>query len=242
MLLLMTMPLLLYGQQAVLSAGGDATGSGTSSYSVGQVVYTYKASGSSVSEGVQQAWEVTNLPVELLYFEAEVLDNREVELNWETLSEENNDYFTVERSKTGIDWEYVGKVSGAGTSTESLRYDLLDTNPYKGLSYYRLKQTDYDGSFSYSDTRKVRITTAPSLSLYPNPTKGSVMLEIAGVELSGTLSYRLLDMSGRELSKGHLSSSQTELNLSGFGTGIYWVELELEGGEQITKQVIKIKD
>ena len=110
--LFMIMPLLLYGQQAVLGGGGEATGSGgTVSYSIGQIAYTSKGAGGTVSEGVQQAFEVTNLHIELLYFEAELLKTREVELSWETATELNNDYFTVERSISGTTyWEFPWQI------------------------------------------------------------------------------------------------------------------------------------
>jgi hypothetical protein len=232
----MTMPLLLYGQQAVLSAGGGGSGSGgTSSYSVGQVAYTYKGPGPSVDEGVQQAFEVTNLPVELLYFEAEALEDRIVELSWETLSEEDNDYFTVERSLDGRDWEYVGKVSGAGTSAEPLRYELRDMSPYKGSSYYRLQQTDYDGSFSYSDTREVWIMPS-MISMYPNPVKGRLTVETEEYPLR----YQLSDTSGRLLKRGELLDSRVELDLTSLEPGVYTLRLESDSVSSITQKIIKI--
>jgi hypothetical protein len=235
-LLTMSFPLLLYGQQAVLSGGGEATGiGGTSSCSVGQVAYSYKGgAGPSASEGVQQAFEVTNLPIELLYFEAEVVSGTEVELSWETVTELNNDYFTVERSLSGDDWEYVGKVSGSGTTTESQNYSYIDSSPYKGLSYYRLDQTDYDGSSSYSEVRDVRISHG-TISMYPNPSKGHVTLETSDYPMN----YEISDRSGKLLKSAAITESQTLLDLADLLPGIYLVAFK-SGQVSFTQKLIKL--
>lgn len=96
------------------------------------------------------------LPITLLSFAAIPFGNT-VKTDWTTLSEVNNDYFTLERSRDGINFEYVGTVEGAGTSTNSINYSYFDYRPHQGLSYYRLKQTDYDGGFKYSKLVAVMI-------------------------------------------------------------------------------------
>jgi hypothetical protein len=93
-------------------------------------------------------------PVELLSFEASA-DDDHVDLKWSTASETNNDYFTIERSKTADDFEKLIDVDGAGNSNSILHYYTVDENPLPGLSYYRLKQVDYDGAFTYSEIRSV---------------------------------------------------------------------------------------
>jgi hypothetical protein len=100
----------------------------------------------------------TELPIELLYFNA-FPKNGWVELNWATASELNNNYFTVERSADGFNWEEVLQTPGAGTTTLQSNYTKFDTRPLSGLSYYRLKQTDMDGKFSYSNIVSVVINT-----------------------------------------------------------------------------------
>jgi hypothetical protein len=90
------------------------------------------------------------LPIELLNFTAEPVEN-EVQVDWTTASETNNSFFTVERSVDGIHFEEVVKQDGAGNSNGIRNYDAVDANPYLGVSYYRLKQTDFNGDFTYSD-------------------------------------------------------------------------------------------
>src|SRR5690606_34740978 len=91
------------------------------------------------------------LPIELISFSLNSINTREVELKWVTATEKDNDYFSVERSQTGQDWEVITYISGAGTSSEMREYSIIDVNTLSGVSYYRLKQTDYDGTSTYSD-------------------------------------------------------------------------------------------
>lgn len=109
------------------------------------------------------------LPIELLSFTASP-KNGTVELRWSTLSELNNDYFTIERSNGGEKFEEVLKIKGMGTKVTETSYSSKDTAPFKGISYYRLKQTDFDGRFSYSNVVSVSIDGTDLWSVFPNPT------------------------------------------------------------------------
>jgi hypothetical protein len=91
-----------------------------------------------------------SLPIELLYFKGENSE-RYNHLNWSTASENNNDYFNIEKSIDGEFWDIINKQSGAGNSTTKLEYSFVDQNVERMVNYYRLKQTDYDGNFKYSD-------------------------------------------------------------------------------------------
>jgi hypothetical protein len=121
------------------------------------------------------------LPIELLRFDAEVNQNQEVDLSWVTVAEINNDFFTIERSKDGLTFAAIEEVSGAGTTYQARQYNTTDKDPFAGLSYYRLKQTDFDGSFSYSDIKTVNIHRSQSYSVYPNPLR-----EVLNVANDGT--------------------------------------------------------
>jgi autotransporter-associated beta strand protein len=104
------------------------------------------------------------LPITLLSFHAKAED-RTVLTSWVTASEINNDFFTVERSKDGSTWEKVGTVDGAGNSNTELTYAFVDDDPYSGVSYYRLRQTDFDGTTTVSQIRAVEILQGSSFGL-----------------------------------------------------------------------------
>jgi hypothetical protein len=95
------------------------------------------------------------LPVEFSKFD--VFSNRDkVELSWETMVEVNNDGFVIERSIDGESWTEIGFIKGAGTTSEINRYSFSDEYATHNLLYYRLKQLDYSGSFSYSEIKEIR--------------------------------------------------------------------------------------
>jgi len=95
-------------------------------------------------------------------------------ISFTTASETNNDYFTIERSVDGITYEAIGEIKGAGNSSKELSYEFTDEKPLTGLNYYRIKQTDYDGKYSYSEVRSVRFTDGASVTVSPRTTEGRV--------------------------------------------------------------------
>jgi len=96
------------------------------------------------------------LPIELLSFDGRY-NGESVDLEWTTQTEINNDYFTIERSANGKEFYPISEVEGAGNSVEALRYAIQDLEPIEGVSYYRLKQTDYDGTYTYSEMVAIEI-------------------------------------------------------------------------------------
>jgi hypothetical protein len=114
------------------------------------------------------------LPIELLYFNVKQ-NNRVTRFSWATASETQNDYFTVQRSKDGTYFFDVLQRAGAGNSTSLLEYEEFDASDLKGLYYYRLKQTDYDGNATYSKVKAIRYAESPDTSalrietISPNP-------------------------------------------------------------------------
>jgi hypothetical protein len=125
--------------------------------------------------------EETTLPVNLKYFVA-FPKNQHAILEWETTIEQNNDFFTIYRSKDGIEWFSIAYVKGAGHSNTALKYSFNDYEALPGQNFYRLKQTDFDGKYSYLNIASVKIRTASSRMLitpYPNPSRGEFYLKLS---------------------------------------------------------------
>lgn len=122
--------------------------------------------------------DVSTLPVELLSFSATAQSDG-ILLEWSTASERNNDRFTVERSLDNIAFEPVGEVPGAGNSTAVLRYSLVDHVPAPGINYYRLAQTDKDGTTQRSWTEACMAAVGPTVLLYPNPVHDLLTVQLA---------------------------------------------------------------
>jgi hypothetical protein len=94
------------------------------------------------------------LPIELIYFTAKE-NSTIVELKWATSSEINNNFFTIERSRNAVDFEDLTYITAAKNSNSTICYQTIDQNPLQGMSYYRLKQTDLNGNYSYSEVQAV---------------------------------------------------------------------------------------
>lgn len=141
--------------------------------------------------------DLTNpLPIELISFTAEP-NEADVLLKWTTASELNNDFFTIQRSRDAERWENLIEIKGAGTRTERMDYETTDGLPYTGISYYRLKQTDYDGQYSYSQVRRVELNTPFYLKVYPNPSTG-VFKVSTGFDVTAA-NIRLVNMVGQTI-------------------------------------------
>jgi hypothetical protein len=116
------------------------------------------------------------LPIELVSFEA-TPRNDAVELDWTTASERDNDHFTIERSADGVAFTDLQQVGAVGNSTGMQRYTATDIDPMNGVSYYRLRQTDFDGTRSWSPVVAIRMDPANSLSVFPNPATTSIRID-----------------------------------------------------------------
>ena len=160
----------------------------------------------------------TPLPIELLSFTATPC-NSNVCLDWSTATETNNNYFTVERSKDGVDFEIVSIVNGAGNSTSVLNYSSVDNTPYDGVSYYRLKQTDFNGAFKYSVVKTVDFNAASdfTFNVYPNPNNGDNINIAITADKGQEVLVVVYDISGKE------SYSKVILT-EGSGENIYAVD------------------
>lgn len=123
---------------------------------------------------------IVALPIELVSFTATVNRNK-VDLNWETSTEFNNDFFTIEKTLDGQHFETVSIVKGGGNSSSHISYFSEDLKPYSGISYYRLTQTDYDGDSKSYDLKSVNfnISVSDEISLYPNPINQNQQLTIS---------------------------------------------------------------
>ncbi|MFM8433386.1 MAG: T9SS type A sorting domain-containing protein, partial [Bacteroidota bacterium] len=187
------------------------------------------------------------LPVQLLDFQARGI-NGKVKLDWATSTEINNDFFTVEKSRDGTEFQAVGEIDGAGNSSHLIRYTTEDATPFPGTSYYRLRQTDFDGKYSYSETRVVNIksgTIRPVTvqEIGPNPFSDRFHLQISR-SLAGTTQYRIYDLEGKMVydRKEHseAGNSFVEFNdLPILATGSYLLHVIADDQTEIKKLIKK---
>lgn len=181
-------------------SGGQVTagnGGGNSNYIeiCGEVVW--KAGDGTLTGPL--TLQASTLPVTLLDFTAKP-ESFTVTVNWTTASEINNDYFTIERTLNGTEFEPLTRINGAGNSNALIHYSWVDEAPHGGLSYYRLKQTDFDGKFSFSDLAAVNINRRyTDFKVFPNPVKANEKLNVViGETASKEILIVVVDMLGNE--------------------------------------------
>ena len=186
------------------------------------------------------------LPVELSSFTASP-NNRDINLNWSTLTEINNSEFDIERKTFTTDnWKKVGSVAGNGTSNVPHNYTFYDRNLASGIYTYRLKQTDFNGNFEYHNlNEEVTIGVPVILQLiqnYPNPFNPSTTINF-DLPVAGIITLKVFNTSGKEVatlvnearSAGYHSVNFDASNLS---SGVYYCRLEANGFSKVMKMAL----
>lgn len=167
------------------------------------------------------------LPIELINFEAKVVKEA-VQTWWVTATEINNDYFTLEKGTDGISFTAIGIIKGAGNSTQENNYSFTDDSPGKGIIYYRLKQNDFDGKFSYSQVIAVKINqNINGLSIFPNPAQETLNYQFESI--GGDMNIKVLDITGKvrmeEIKYFKQGNTSASLSLKDMSDGVYYLVL-----------------
>lgn len=183
------------------------------------------------------------LPIELTYFNASSSGST-VLLTWQTASEENNDYFTIERSTDGINFENIKTLSGAGNSTTTINYSTTDNDPLTGISYYRLKQTDYNGAYSYSEIESVAFygsLSDISFTVYPNPciTTSTITLSANGFSFNEQTLIQIFGLTGQLVYEQRGISSSEVIISQTLSQGIYFVKVKTNTISKSTKLIVE---
>ncbi len=169
------------------------------------------------------------LPVELLNFSGEVVDNGNM-LFWQTASELNNNYFDLERSADGVNFYKISQIAGSGTTNNTVSYYFLDKEPLVGLSYYRLKQVDFNGDFEYSNVITITKESDKVLvsSPIPNPAINNVRYDIVTPKM-GTLLIQVLDINGKVVLNSLVGldegASKINVNTDVLAVGVYSIKV-----------------
>ena len=200
-------------------------------WQVGKFSSHEKINYSDVSKNDLNLWVKTtplSLPIDLMYLNLKHEKNsQEVNIEWQTASEHNNDYFTLERSLTGVDWETITTTHGAGNSSRIIRYSETDPNPHIGVSYYRLKQTDLDGKYNFSPIKSLQIESLNNYSTipFPNPTNNQIFIENKRLKLGDITIYNTIGENITLLTQPIIvNEMKFQIDLSNFKTGIYYIK------------------
>ncbi len=184
---------------------------------------------------IASATAANPLPIKLIDFSGECQEGQ-IAFQWSTIVEINNDYFTIEHSSDGMNWMIIDTVQGAGNSTSNNSYSYNDTEQNSGTSIYRLKQTNFNGSYQYSEAIAIDPCkdAEEELTLYPNPSNGSFNYSFNG-DSNDIKSIEIFNSLGEQVYKGGAHSIVT---LSDVQAGMYFFHLNLYSRTVVKKIII----
>ena len=151
------------------------------------------------------------LPIDLVSFGATPIDDH-VQVNWTVACQVNNDFFTIQRSIDTENWVDVGVIQGEGTNNEMMEYILIDDEPFDGTSYYRLSQTDYDGTTEVFNPVVVNIVLPIVFSINPNPVTDVLFLYLED-QIDGRTDIVIYNTRGKQVYKKSFIGEFTTLKL-----------------------------
>lgn len=178
-----------------------------------------------------------SLPVELLDFSA-IREGASIKVHWITSTEVNNAHFTVERSVDGKVWEELASRQGAGTSYNLNEYVIYDTNPAPGVSYYRIKQTDYDGAFTYSAIQRVNLSSS-NISVHYIQTKKEIVVDLGIAEPYSSVSVLSAVGEPTDIPMINNVNNKITYDASSLSKGLYVVRVVTSQGIMVQGVIIR---
>jgi hypothetical protein len=182
------------------------------------------------------------LTVSLISFDATVTDESDVRLRWSTNEENGFAAYDIQRSNNGADWETIAYVPGTeGTGTKN--YQFIDNDPYKGISFYRIKMNNESGQFKYTNIKAVTITDlSESIRIFPNPSHGQATLAIKGDEDGEVAHISIMDTRGvlMHYQKLILTAGANSMDIpvrDSWGSGVYIVQVSTDR-KVLTKNLV----
>ena len=177
-------------------------------------------------------YDYSIIPVELTSFTANVV-GRGVELNWATATETNNSGFEILRSAENEDWQTLGFVPGFGTTSEPKSYSYSDETVSSGTYSYKLKQIDYDGSYSFSDVIEIEIALPTEFALeqnYPNPFNPSTSIQFS-LPVGANVTIGVYNLVGEKVANvvsNDFSAGKHNINFnaSSLTSGVYFYRID----------------
>lgn len=179
-----------------------------------------------------------SLPVELMRFDARP-ESEGIRLTWATASEHNSAYFDVERSSADMRFDLIGRVAAAGHSLQERQYEFFDARPLPGINYYRLRQTDANGTFSYSPIRQVQTTPTATLSVFPSPATSVLHVSVPAPTADVEARWQICDLMGRLWRQGTTTdSNRWSIPVHDLSPGAYLLQCAI-GGRTLTQRFQK---
>lgn len=159
-------------------------------------------------------------------------------LKWNTLTEINADRFDIERSNDGTNFSVIGTVKASGNSNQVNNYTYTDSKPVEGMDYYRLREVDFDGHFSYSEVKNLNFGNVDNaIKISPNPAKEKISITVPGN--TKELKISIINAQGRQVKTFTMNGQYVQLQLPALASGVYYVRITGDGVSSNQKLVIE---
>lgn len=177
------------------------------------------------------------LPIELLDFNAECLNGNAI-ISWSTATQSNNDYFTLEKSSNGVDYQKVDSVKGEGNSLIQNNYFVKDDKIFEQLTYYRLKQTDFGGNYTYSNVIALECNLANfDITIHPNPFTSQTLISFNEDQLHTTI--KITNNVGKLVKSIFIANrKQIVIEKGDMASGIYFLQITNDSQNVINKKLV----
>lgn len=172
------------------------------------------------------------LPVVLVGFIAVPNADKTVTVNWSTQQEINSSLFTIERSADANNWDAIGTVTAKGFSTQVSNYSFTDVSSLNGITYYRLRITNKDGDFGYTQIEIARISLPTQYLLFPTPAKDYINISVREAA-PVSLNVRLISLSGRLLQQNKIEAGKgmtVSMSVASYPNGMYILQITGSNG------------
>lgn len=176
----------------------------------------------------------TPLPIELISFTGKVNGNKNI-LYWTTATEIDNDYFTLLKSNNGNNFENIGTVNGAGNSTQTINYSFADENPYNGINYYQLQQTDFNGQTTFSKIIAIKNSSDESNSIIISPNPANNFIQLSFNENKTIFQIEITNAIGEIV---FLSENKDMIDISHLSKGMYYIKI-FTSEKSVTHKFVK---
>ncbi len=175
------------------------------------------------------------LPIELIYFDAVAEQDKDL-VQWQTASQINNDFFTIERSTDALNWQNIASVDGAGNSRQTIHYREEIAETLTGIYYYRLKQTDFNKRISYSSIVSIERAMNTECLVFPNPANASVTIQSS----ASLEKVELMTVTGQIVLNEDVSGTQYHINVTDVANGVYFV-MAYDINKKVTRKKLVVQ-
>jgi len=204
--------------------------------------FSPKGTISDIQDLTSTSYPMNVMPVTWVSFNTEVGAKNQVLLTWEVTDQVDNKGFYVQYSRDQKKWEDITFIDSKSTGGKNEKYSYIFTGMLASENYFRIKQVDLDGKFSYSQVRNIRSSTNTASSesnvvIYPNPVRD--VMNITNLE-SSNYTARIVDMGGRVIKSFVMRNGQNQVDVADLKSGIYFISMNDMNGKINTAKMVKL--